>query len=1548
MAEDLTILIRKRGSLKARLTSFDKHLDGVAILPSLSEADVINLEQRIKLIENILSDYDEIYNQILSKVDDELVDAQATERETFENKYYSSISIAKSLLLKSSRSADIADSGSGSDQGSIVGSQSNLLPIMPPSNQNNDNNNHINLPKLKLITFSGKYSEWVPFYDTFRSLIHDNQSLTPIQKFHYLRSCLESEALQVIQNLELTSANYDAAWSLLERRYKNKQLMIHTHIKGIVEHPKILKESFVSLRDLLDSFQNHIRSLKALDQPTEQWDSILIYLVTDKFDYNTKKEWETIAVKNEATPDIETLIEFLEERCHFLEKVNKTNKQTNVSSKMSYASTQGSKLDCPICKQSHGIYACKSFLDLKPKDRFQEVKKFNLCVNCLRPNHTTTNCKSGYKCRICKKSHNTLLHMSNSQSQPTQTGEQVSSQDSQNKETALSHQSSCYLTQNQILPTAIIKVFDEQGKAHNCTALLDSGSMSNFMTEVLCRRLKLRVSKMNIPVLGLNKSKSQVVGKAIAKVASRFNNYNATLSFLLLPQITEIIPAHSINIANLQIPENVQLGNENFHKPSKIDILIGVDIFWQILRGGHDPKYPYIQNTLFGAIISGTIPHHGSNQRRTACHFTRLDISSQLSRFWEVETLPQEPTLLSEEEAFCEDHFLKTTTREPDGSFVVTIPLKDSPGILGNSREQAEKRFHSLEKRLKANDQSYKMYSDFMLEYEQLGHMTRIDERSDNSTISFYLPHHGVFKKDSLTTKLRAVFDGSCPSTTGVSVNDLHATGPTIQRDLFSILISFRKHIHVVSADCTKMYRSVLVEPSQRPLQRILWRFDSSEELSAYNLNTVTYGLTSSSFLAIRCLFQLAYNVQDQYPNIAHIIKNDMYVDDLLTGGDSIEEVIQICEKISELLASGNFQLRKWASNSPEVLQGIRNPDISHNVLEFDKGGNTKMLGLSWSCTSDEFFFKFIVPSHTNDITKRKVLSIIAQLYDPLGLLCPCTITAKILMQGLWAADLSWDDFLPENLRKQWLSFVEKLPELNKIRIPRQVCFSQSENVELHAFCDSSQSAYGACCYMRSVHPNGQLFVRLVCSKTRVAPLKPLTIPKLELLGAQMLCKLVDSVVNSLGITLQAKYYWCDSTIVLGWINTKPHLLKTFVSNRVVDIQSKSNINEWRYIPTNQNPADLLTRGITPQELKKSALWWTGPSFLSQFDKLEWPSLVEVPPELPEIKLNSRSHISVTNQPVVNFEKFSSLSKLERIMAYCLRFIHNCKVSKNDRKHGCLNPSEIQSSRLILVKLVQKEAFQGEINSLWVNQSVGKKSKLLNLNPFMHSDGIIRVGGRLGNSKYNFNKKFPIVIPGNHHFTTLLIRKEHMRLLHAGPQQVLSSLRESYWPLSARNSVRKVIYNCVTCFRAKPKPSQFLMGNLPEERVSPSFPFQFTGTDYAGPFLVKDRKGRGSKTSKCYICIFICLSTKAIHIELVSSLSTEAFILALRRFVGRRSMPSKIFSDNGTNFIGANSRLKELGKFLKNNTNDIQDILTKENFNWNFIPAYSPHMGGRH
>lgn len=526
------------------------------------------------------------------------------------------------------------------------------------------------------------------------------------------------------------------------------------------------------------------------------------------------------------------------------------------------------------------------------------------------------------------------------------------------------------------------------------------------------------------------------------------------------------------------------------------------------------------------------------------------------------------------------------------------------------------------------------------------------------------------------------------------------------------------------------------------------------------------------------------------------------------------------------------------------------------------------------------------------------------------------------------------------------------MPILNEIKIPRYV-FSGAESIHtivLHGFSDASEKAYGAVVYIRSIDNTGTVCSHLAASKSRVAPLKKQSIPRLELCAALLLAELInkfrDIVTSSLDISRIR--LWSDSTVTLCWIRTPAYRLQTFEANRVQKIQNLTKNCPWDYVNTLENPADLISKGMSPSDLKNSNLWWHGPKWLVSSSD-EWSDRIDfIPSEPLNVGLKRSQHLILSvMKPNDIFTRYSSYTKLLRVVAYMYRFIINT-ASCGPKLCGCLEVFEIENALMTLIKLAQLEAFPNEIKILKSGRVENlKNNSLLPLNPFFDSFGILRVGGRLENARLEFKQKHPIILPRHHALTTLIIRNMHLSQLHAGQQVLKSALRQQFWIIRHHDAVQKCIRNCVKCTRFRAITQEQIMGNLPRERVTPNSLFHITGVDYAGPVKVKCHGGRHKIIMKAYIALFVCFSTKAVHLELIANLSSEAFLNALRRFISRRGKPLEIHSDNGTTFVGAKSTLdRQFKNFLKENKEKIKNLATAHHIKWEFIPTYAPHWGG--
>lgn len=460
----------------------------------------------------------------------------------------------------------------------------------------------------------------------------------------------------------------------------------------------------------------------------------------------------------------------------------------------------------------------------------------------------------------------------------------------------------------------------------------------------------------------------------------------------------------------------------------------------------------------------------------------------------------------------------------------------------------------------------------------------------------------------------------------------------------------------------------------------------------------------------------------------------------------------------------------------------------------------------------------------------------------------------------------------------------------------------------------------------------------MIASRTKVAPLKQISVPKLELCAAALLAELINDLMEILDVTKDQVYVWTDSMVVLAWLQSQPNRWRTFVANRVADILLVLDNSQWRHVQSTDNPADFATRGVKARDLAALESWWTGPKWLKQ-ENLDFQR--QVIPQT-ELEMKSSFHNTLEEKPI--WERFSTMSRMKRVLAYCRRML---KQKETENKERYLKHDEMERVEEECIKYYQNLIYGKEVEELTKNGRVKKRSPLITLSPFLDEKGLIRVGGRLQNASLTNNTKHPIIIPKNQHITKLLVSEAHTKTLHGGIQLMMTYLRSKYWIIGLKSTVRKCIHNCKTCIIDKAKVKNQFMGQLPAVRVTPHRPFLNSGVDFAGPVLMRTSKGRGHHATKGYICLFVCMATRAIHLEAVTDLTSQAFIAAFRRFVARRGQCKHIWSDNGTNFVGAAKELKQLFEKGKDNlAAEVAELLANDGTTWHYIPPKMPTCGG--
>ena len=718
----------------------------------------------------------------------------------------------------------------------------------------------------------------------------------------------------------------------------------------------------------------------------------------------------------------------------------------------------------------------------------------------------------------------------------------------------------------------------------------------------------------------------------------------------------------------------------------------------------------------------------------------------------------------------------------------------------------------------------------------------------------------------------------------------------------------------------------------------------------------VTFGVSASSFAANMAVKQNAIDHAQEFPLAAEIAHKCFYVDDCLTGADDPKSALTLQRQLTSLFARGGFLLRKWNSSDPSVLEEI--PEELRDTRDVqtisDMNEYTKTLGIEWNISTDEFHLTIAESTPITTVTKRVIVSDVAKVFDVLGWFSPVIVKMKILLQRLWEIKLDWDDPIPDDIYQVWSQWRSELPLLTTMHVPR--CYFSSKNAvvstQLHGFSDASEDAYGGVVFLRVEDSRKKVHTTLVISKTKVSPIKRLSIPRLELCGAQVLTRLLCHAKQILNVPVDSVFAWTDSTVVLGWLSGSPRRFKTFVGNRVSFIIAQLPPERWRHVPGSQNPADCASIGLFPAQLKEHELWWEGPYWL-QLEPSMWPEQLSILSETIPEEERSVCLVATTAaiQPIIPVNRYSKFTVLKRVTAWMFRFIKNVcsSTSASSERHPSLTVAELIAAENYWISIVQKESFPEELDLLRAKLPLPKSTRLLPLHPFLDkSQSILRVGGRLSHSKLCYSKMHPIILHGVHPVTKLIVETEHLRLMHAGPTLLSSSLSQRFHIIGLRMPARSVTRQCVTCKRQSVKPSDQLLGQLPAERVTPASTFNKVGVDYAGPFQIKYGHVRKPIVLKAYICLFVCLAVKAVHLELVSDLTAEAFIAALRRFVARRGCPSLIWSDHGTNFVGANRELREFNVFLSSQITQgaISEFCSSHNIEWKYIPERSPHFGG--
>ena len=1422
------------------------------------------------------------------------------------------------------------------------------------------------MPSIKIPKFSGDILSWQTFWDTFRANVHENAQYAKVAKMACLKEHVVGEAADALQHLYITDGCYDQAIELLRLRFGREQDVKFAHMLELLNMKPA--SNLTELRSVIDKAEGHLRCLTAMGlserDNAELFTCVLLSKIPERTraDFTRRKgatDWSLALLRDMLADEVRALDSFKLTSSKGRQRDEKRPYPGGRPSTTQALLSPHRTRSCAFCQKDHFSDQCKNFQTLEER----KGALGDSCFKCFKRTHRVKECQSKGKCFYCKRqSHHSALC-------PEKFGHEKIWKEEMKMEHVhvVPHKDKPESREParavSLLPLATAPVKGENSPhTKELRMILDVASGRSYITERAAAKLKLKphcYEVLTYASFGSGNSTTRRVPIANLEIQTTDGCW-LNLGATIVPTITTSVVKHRIDPEDYPVLRSVRLAEPlcETEEICDLDLLIGLDHYFQVVLKERIDLGPslVLMNTRLGWVPAGAIGK-------------RLDanpIATLISKATNETVLlsPNSGNLLqSEEELWSLDAIgIKECGRTSDddlaisqfnqsiksvnGRYYVSWPWRSSsPNELKTNFGLAYGRLKSLLKQLKDRPEILVNYDKVIKQQEELGVVEKIDElddvnprTGDNGQKIHYLPHHAVFKSQSSTTKLRIVFDASAKSKQAdLSLNDCLLKGPTSLQDLPGILHRFRLNEVALIADIEKAFLQIGLHPSDKDVCRFLWLEDPTSHdlrnITTYRFRRVPFGIISSPFLLNATI---KHHIQAADSPFAEEILSNTYVDNLVTGQASVEAALEFFSGVKNLFQSANMTLREWGSNSTEVLTRIPSEDrISEDTA--------KVLGLSWDTKQDVLSYPHQMKEEFVSVTKRVILQLASKVFDPLGLSSPVTVSAKMLIQDLWKAKHEWDDpDISSDLKSQWQQIYRNLIQLNEIRFPRLVkC--KNEVTELHIFADASKRAYGACAYFRVVKEDESIETNLVFARTRVAPLKELTLPRLELMAALVGARLAKYLIRESRLCFSKLTLWSDAKCVLYWIKGR-QLKPVFVENRLREIRSVQ-FNEFRYIASEDNPADLLSRGIDTQDMKQNSLWWKGPSWLSQTSG--WPATLtfQEPPQEEEPD-HCNTEVLIVNEKEkktpfnIKAEEFSSLNRLLQVTAWCIRAVKNFK-KEDVSKSGFITAPEKKNALQTWVKSAQANEFADLKRDLQQRRS----SELIRqLKLFEDEQGFIRCGGRLENSEFDEMAKHPILLPKNNALSSLIILDFHQQTLHSGTQQTLSALRQHFWIPAGRSQVQKQIRRCVICRRSEGEP--FLAPPeppLPEGRVSRNLPFSVTGVDYLGPCFVRDDSS--ATTRKVWICLFTCAAVRAVHLEVVESLTTEDFIYCLRRFFATRGVPSVIISDNAKHFIQTSSSVERVWSKITGKA-DLQTYVAQKGIQWKFITPRAPWMGG--
>lgn len=1421
-------------------------------------------------------------------------------------------------------------------------------------------------------------------------------------------------------NVNDPSRGLSLIWERLDDRYGCPELIEASLKTKLANFPKLGNKDYKKLYDLTDIL-SEIECTKAdvrYASLLSYFDSSSgVSPIVSKLPYGIQEKWTTEASKYKLTysvsfPPFSYFVNFIRRMSKvkndpsfvyecFQTTGDKRDKRvtSNVLSRKTDVgfTTQNASEDimkrCPIHKADHTLNECRTFKAKSYAERKKYLKSQHICFRCCCSNkHSYRDCKVDIKCKYCDSSqHASAMHVITPSTPDGGENTTASDRSVTSNCTTLCGKEFSGRSCGKIL---LVDIYPDgkPEKAVTVYAILDDQSNGSLASKELFDRL----DKFSEPApYNLTSCSGTVTmyGRKVNNITIRSHNDSNSYE-INIPSIIECsnIPNNMSEIPTSEVAEcyphlrSIASEIPALDTRFNIQLLIGRDVpdLHHIEQQIIGPKgSPFAQKLPLGWVIIGQVCLNGFHQPETVfVNKTNITTKGRGTIFELCENtlcVKEHPTTAEppntrnsiflktpDDETIClsiEDRkFLKLMHSEfhigQDGLWTAPLPFKEDKPDLPNNRPQAWKRALILDASLHKDPVKKEHFITFMGKILDSGAAEVAPKAIKDEC--WYLPLFGVYHPKK-PDQIRGVFDSSAVFE-GISLNSVLMSGPDLNNSLLGLLLRFRKDAYAITADIEQMFYRFYVHEDYRDYLRFFWYRDNDIDnpLIEYRMKVHVFGNSPSPAVAT---YGLRKAVADADADVKSFVNTDFYVDDGLASFPTKIQAIDLMSRTRAVLKSnGNINLHKITSNSTEVMNAFPTEDLGKNLKDLNLGDDPlplqHSLGMAWDLNDDTF--AFTVLEGAKPFTRRGLLATVNSLYDPLGFIAPITISGKIILREITPSGIDWDTPLSDEHHNKWESWLLSLHSLQDVRIPRMIVptsLSVSKDSQVHLFCDASESAIAAVAYISVVNDDGSSDIGYLMGKSKLAPLKGHTIPRLELCGAVLATEVGEILSRHLNLDPRDFQYHTDSKVVLGYISNQTRRFHTYVSNRVERIHRVSSPKQWHFVSTNHNPADFGTRcSVTIADWSNNP-WIVGPRWLCDTSDNNESKCDTFPLINPDNDKELKPEVTIAKTyveplPILgkdSFEKFSSWRSVVEKIAVLKRFVRLMKNRDSSNSNWNLKSvSDYKESEILLMKNVQRECFSEELNCLTNNRVIPKYSSIISLSPVLGTDGLVRVGGRLRHCQGTLTpvEINPIIIPKDHPIVTLLIRHYHETVRHQGRHLTEGALRSAgLWIVGAKKSVSSFIRNCVICRKLRRETEHQRMADLPPDRITPGPPFTSVGVDTFGPWQIVTRKTRGgSAESKRWAIMFTCLTTRAVHIEVIEEMSSSSFINALRRFMSVRG-PVKLFrSDRGTNFVGSLAEMKYNAVSVGDGS--VSTFLHESGSTWILNAPHSSHMGG--